>query len=72
MITDGFTELRGGKVKDTWFKEMLKEVRHAHPQIMADHLLDQAYQLFNGQVTDDFTIVVCKVVQLKNKINNVI
>lgn len=70
MITDGFTELRGGKVKDTWFKEILREVKHAHPQIMADYLLDQAYQLSNGQVKDDFTVVVCKIVQLKNKINS--
>lgn len=69
FITDGFTELRGGKVKDTWLKETIKELKPAHPQMMADHLLEEAYQQSEGKARDDFTVVVCRVIRLKNKAN---
>jgi len=72
MITDGFTEMRGGKVKDSWLKETIKGIKHIHPQVIADYLLEQAYQLSGGKVRDDFTVVVCRVVQLKNKINHMV
>lgn len=72
MITDGFTELRGGKAEDSWLKETIKEIKHVHPQVIADYLLEEAYQLSGGRVRDDFTVVVCRVVQLKNKINHLV
>ncbi len=67
FITDGFTELRGGKVKDSWLKETIKELKPAHPQIMADHLLEEAYQQSEGKTRDDFTVVVCRVIRLNNR-----
>lgn len=72
MLTDGFTDLRGGRAGDAWFKEILKEVKYLHPQIMADCILEQAYQLFEGEVKDDFTLIVCKIAQIKQKVNQLI
>ncbi|UNC90717.1 SpoIIE family protein phosphatase [Candidatus Contubernalis alkaliaceticus] len=69
FITDGFTELRGGKVKESWLKEIIKGMKPVHPQIMADNLLDEAYQKSGGKAKDDFTVVVCRVIRLKNRAN---
>ncbi len=69
FITDGFTELRGGSVKDSWLKETIRDINSTHPQIMADHLLEEAYQQLDGKARDDFTVVVCRIIRLKKRAN---
>lgn len=67
MITDGFTEMRGGKASEAWVKDTLSGLKEAHPQIVADSLLEKACQYSGNRARDDFSVAVCRVVRLRGK-----
>ncbi len=66
MVTDGVSEA-GVKVSSTpnWVKQKLLDIRHAHPQLVADRILQEALDWNRGQATDDMSIIVCKALRLK-------
>ncbi len=58
MITDGFLNGSLGNQED-WLKNALQNIRHDHPQIIADRLIEEACNLSAQGVRDDLTVLVC-------------
>ncbi|HHU75634.1 MAG TPA: SpoIIE family protein phosphatase [Firmicutes bacterium] len=65
MITDGLWEDRGGE--ENWLVTALKGIRHDHPQIIADRLIEEGCNRFPGGVKDDLTVLVGSVRSLGKK-----
>ncbi len=72
MLTDGISEA-GVKINNSpnWVKRKLMEINHCHPQIIADILLEEACHRNKKRVLDDMTIIVCKMVSLRNTMETV-
>ncbi len=67
MVTDGVSEA-GVKISNSanWVKKKLLEINHAHPQLVADNLLQEALERNRGQACDDMSVIVCKVLRLRS------
>ncbi len=67
MVTDGVSEAGVNVSGNTssWVKHKLLDIRHAHPQLVADHILQGALERNRGQAFDDMSIIVCKVLRLR-------
>ncbi len=65
LVTDGVTEA-GVKINNmpAWVRRMLAELKHSHPQIIADTLLKEALNRNQGKALDDLTVIVCKALSL--------
>lgn len=57
MITDGLWE-DPGEPGENWLVATLKEIRHDHPQLIADRLIEEACNRFPRGVKDDLTVLV--------------
>ncbi len=56
MITDGLWE--DADKEENWLVTSLREIRHDHPQIIADRLIEEACNRFPRGVKDDLTVLV--------------
>ncbi|HHU29321.1 MAG: SpoIIE family protein phosphatase [Bacillota bacterium] len=69
MVTDGIFEAAPGRPQ--WLKMYLAEQTYTHPQVLADAILEKAYQLCGGdRLRDDLTVLVCRAKRLKHRIRN--
>ncbi|NMB35429.1 MAG: SpoIIE family protein phosphatase [Firmicutes bacterium] len=59
MVTDGMLDAGPGNEKD-WFDKALREIRHDHPQIIADRLIEEACYRWPQGVRDDLTVLVSR------------
>lgn len=59
MVTDGVLDAGIGEGKD-WFVSALQEIRHDHPQIIADRLIEEACHRRPQGVRDDLTVLVSR------------
>ncbi len=57
MVTDGLLETPAG-YEDSWLVEALDGIRHDHPQIIADRLIEEACYRYVRGVQDDLTVLV--------------
>ncbi|MEW5919897.1 MAG: SpoIIE family protein phosphatase [Bacillota bacterium] len=57
MVTDGLLENAAG-YEDGWLVDTLNEIRHDHPQIIADRLIEEACYRRPRGVQDDLTVLV--------------
>ncbi len=57
MVTDGLLENPAG-YEDKWLVGTLDEIRHDHPQIIADRLIEEACYRWPRGVQDDLTVLV--------------
>ncbi|MGI6308084.1 MAG: SpoIIE family protein phosphatase [Dethiobacteria bacterium] len=57
MVTDGVLDTRPENEKD-WLIQTLEEIRHNHPQIIADRLIEEACYRWPRGVRDDLTVLV--------------
>jgi stage II sporulation protein E len=57
MVTDGLLENPAG-YEDKWLIGTLDEIRHDHPQIIADRLIEEACYRWPRGVQDDLTVLV--------------
>ena len=57
MITDGLMDIRPDG-DNSWIVETLQEIPHDHPQIIADHLIEEACYRRPRGVQDDLTVLV--------------
>lgn len=57
MVTDGILG-NSANQKESWLVGTLKKIRHDHPQIIADRLIEEACQRCRGEVEDDLTVLV--------------
>lgn len=68
MVSDGIADVtvsgprRGGETEG-WIANFLRRVDGGHPQDIADRLLKNAVELSNGNIRDDMTVLVAKIVQ---------
>lgn len=59
MITDGLLEVPDREEEDVdWIVQALKEIRHEHPQIIADRLIEEACYRWPRGAQDDLTVLV--------------
>lgn len=66
MMTDGVFDAPGPTInKEQWMKRIIQEVGTGDPQEMADILLEMVIRHCEGQIDDDMTIVVTRVMQHK-------
>ncbi len=68
MVTDGISEA-GVRVNNSanWIKRALLEIKHMHPQLVADHILEEALQKSKGTVSDDMSVIVCKLRRIRGQ-----
>ena len=59
MVTDGVLDTGSEEEKD-WFVSALQEIRHDHPQIIADRLIEEACYRWPRGVRDDLTVLVSR------------
>ncbi len=59
MVTDGMLDTGSSEEKD-WFVSALREIRHEHPQIIADRLIEEACCRWPRGVRDDLTVLVSR------------
>lgn len=59
MVTDGLTDSRP-ESEDDWLVNALSEIRHDHPQIIADRLIEEACYRWPRGVQDDLTVLVAR------------
>jgi stage II sporulation protein E len=59
MITDGLLDSRQ-ESEDDWLTHALEEIRHDHPQIIADRLIEEACYRWPRGVQDDLTVLVSR------------
>ncbi|WP_079707658.1 stage II sporulation protein E [Paraliobacillus ryukyuensis] len=52
---------------DTWFKRKLKEIETDEPQAIADVLLEEVIRATEGEIVDDMTLIVAKIVSFQPK-----
>ncbi|NLX91611.1 MAG: SpoIIE family protein phosphatase [Firmicutes bacterium] len=57
MITDGLWD-DSGETGENWLVTALKEIKHGHPQLIADRLIEEACNRFPRGVKDDLTVLV--------------
>lgn len=69
MVSDGIVDFKSTSSR-SWLKETLKEVKHSHPQIVADFLLEEAGRRWSSALEDDITVIVCRVRRLRHKFNS--
>ncbi len=66
MMTDGVYEsARTVNNKELWISRLLKEITTNDPQEFADLLLEMVIRKQNGEIHDDMTVLVAKVVTYK-------
>ncbi|NLC12058.1 MAG: SpoIIE family protein phosphatase, partial [Firmicutes bacterium] len=66
MVTDGMMEL-SPETGENWLLGALREVKHHHPQIVADRLIEEACYRWPKGIKDDLTVLVCRVQSLFEK-----
>ncbi|MDR1704433.1 MAG: SpoIIE family protein phosphatase [Clostridiales bacterium] len=59
MTTDGVLDNVGDAEKERWVVSAIRAVKSSNPQIIADHLLDEAKK--SGEAKDDMTILAARV-----------
>ncbi|OWZ83265.1 stage II sporulation protein E [Natranaerobius trueperi] len=59
LVSDGIYDAEEG---DRWLEKAISELQPGHPQVMADALMDKVKRRYYGEVPDDITILVSKVV----------
>jgi stage II sporulation protein E len=59
MVTDGLTDSRPESDED-WIVNALSGIRHDHPQIIADRLIEEACYRWPRGVQDDLTVLVAR------------
>ncbi|MGI5822672.1 MAG: SpoIIE family protein phosphatase [Dethiobacteria bacterium] len=57
MVTDGVLDT-GPEIEKEWLTRTLEEIRHDHPQIIADRLIEEACGQWPRGVRDDLTVLV--------------
>jgi stage II sporulation protein E len=57
MVTDGVLDSQPGE-EESWIIGALQEIRHDHPQIIADRLIEEACYRWPRGVQDDLTVLV--------------
>lgn len=64
MITDGiYDAARNIENKEVWMKRMISEMITDDPQEVADLLLEKVVRFQHGQIIDDMTVVVAKIIR---------
>jgi stage II sporulation protein E len=64
MVSDGISEVGQRSVdRENWIANFLRRQSTAHPQEIADRLLQQAIELAGGKVRDDMTVLTAVVVE---------
>ncbi|NLM40359.1 MAG: SpoIIE family protein phosphatase, partial [Firmicutes bacterium] len=70
MVTDGVLEARRHiERKEEWVSRMLQRIDHSHDlSNMARQILSRSINAAHGQVEDDMTVVVAKLVRVEEEI----
>jgi stage II sporulation protein E len=64
MMTDGIYDAPGYAMnKDLWMKRMIQEIQVESPQEMADCLLERIVRHLDGEIIDDMTVIVARIVR---------
>ncbi len=64
MVTDGIYDApRHASNKKLWMKRMLLEIESTDPQDVADCLIEKVIRQHQGEIVDDMTVVVAKIVK---------
>lgn len=64
MLTDGVYEApRQIENKELWLRRMIAEIETNEPQEVADLLLEKVVRFHEGQILDDMTVLVAKIVR---------
>ena len=61
MVTDGIMDAQGGKGKQEWIADLLREIGSRNPKELARIIFERALEYYNGQARDDMTVIVSKV-----------
>ncbi|HOC09146.1 MAG TPA: SpoIIE family protein phosphatase, partial [Bacillota bacterium] len=61
MVTDGIMDAQGGKGKQEWIADLLRETGSRNPKELARIIFERALEYYNGQARDDMTVIVSKV-----------
>lgn len=68
MISDGvFEGPKHVENKDLWMKRKLKEIKTDDPQEIADLLLEEVIRTKSGEIDDDMTVLVSKIIKNRPK-----
>jgi stage II sporulation protein E len=59
MVSDGLLDSRQ-ESEGNWLVDALEEIRHDHPQIIADRLIEEACYRWPRGVQDDLTVLVSR------------